>query len=114
MEQTDAGGVPAEWQTVPEAIKDRVILYIHGGGWILGSPNDHRLLTVALGQVTRMRVLSVDYRLAPEHPYPAQLEDCASAYNWLLSTGIKPENIIIAGDSAGGESNSHNTDKIAR
>lgn len=102
VEQIDAGGVPAEWQTVPGAIEDRVLLYLHGGGWILGSPNSHRLLTVALGQATKMRVLSVDYRLAPEHPYPAPLEDCTAVYNWLLSTGSKPENIIIAGDSAGG------------
>lgn len=98
----DAGGVPAEWQTVSGAIENRVLLYIHGGGMVMGSPNSHRLLTVALGEVTKMRVLSVDYRLAPEHPYPAPLEDCTAVYNWLLSTGIKPENIVIAGDSAGG------------
>ncbi len=102
VEQTDAGGVPVEWQVVPAAKEDRVLLYLHGGGWVLGSPNGHRLLTIELGRATKMRVLSVDYRLAPEHPYPAQLEDCTSAYKWLLSKGIKPENIIIAGDSAGG------------
>ena len=102
VETIDAGGVPAEWQTVPGEIEDRVLLYLHGGGWILGSSNDHRLLTIALGQTTKMHVLSVDYRLAPEHPYPAPLEDCTTVYNWLLSTSIKPENIIIAGDSAGG------------
>ena len=98
----DAGGAPAEWQTVPGAIENRVLLYLHGGGMILGSPNTHRLLTVALGEATKMPVLSVDYRLAPEHPYPTPLEDCTAVYNWLLSTGIKPENIVIAGDSAGG------------
>jgi monoterpene epsilon-lactone hydrolase len=102
VEPTDAGGVPAEWQIVPGAIEERVLLYLHGGGWILGSPNSHRLLTVALGQATKMHVLSVDYRLAPEHPYPAPLEDCTAVYNGLLSTGIEPENIIVAGDSAGG------------
>ena len=98
----DVGGVPAEWQTLPGARRDRVLLYLHGGGFILGSPNSHRLLTVALGEVAKMRVLSVDYRLAPEHPYPAALEDCTAVYNWLLSTGITPKNIVIAGDSAGG------------
>ncbi len=98
----DAGGVPAEWQTVPGARKDRVLLYLHGGGFIMGSPNSHRLLTVALGEVAKMRVLSLDYRLAPEHPYPAAQEDCAAAYNWLLSKGITAKNIVIAGDSAGG------------
>jgi len=102
VEPVDAGGVQAEWQIVPEALEESVFLYLHGGGWILGSPNDHRLLTVALGQATRMRVLSVDYRLAPEHPHPAPLEDCVTAYKFLIAAGIKPENIIIAGDSAGG------------
>ena len=102
VESVDAGGVPAEWQTVPGAREDRVLLYFHGGGMVLGSPNSHRVFTVHLGQLTKMRVLSVDYRLAPEYPYPAQLEDCTAAYKWLLSTGIKPENIVIAGDSAGG------------
>ncbi|MBL7212335.1 MAG: alpha/beta hydrolase [Desulfobacteraceae bacterium] len=102
IEATDAGGIPVEWQIVPAAKEDQVLLYLHGGGWVLGSPNSYRLLTIELGRATGMRVLNVDYRLAPEHPYPAQLEDCTSAYKWLLSKGIKPENIIIAGDSAGG------------
>ena len=69
---------------------------------VIGSPRDSRYLTVALGQATKMRVLSVDYRLAPEHPHPAGQEDCVAAYKWLLSTGIKPENVIIGGLSAGG------------
>ena len=98
----DVGGIPAELQIVPGARRDRVLLYLHGGGFIMGSPNSYRLLTVALGEAAKMRVLSVDYRLAPEHPYPASLEDCTAAYNWLLSTGITPKNIVIAGDSAGG------------
>jgi acetyl esterase/lipase len=102
IESIHAGGVTAERQTVPDVIAGRVLLYFHGGGWILGSPNSHRLLTIALGKATKMQVVSLNYRLAPEHPHPAPLEDCVGAYNWLLSTGIKPENIIIAGDSAGG------------
>ncbi|MFQ5980446.1 MAG: alpha/beta hydrolase [Candidatus Heimdallarchaeota archaeon] len=100
--QIDTGGVAAEWQTVPGAIEDRVLLYFHGGGYIMGSPNTHRQLTIQLGKATKMRVLSVDYRLAPEEPYPAGLKDCTTVYNWLLSHGYKSENIIIAGDSAGG------------
>ena len=101
-EQVDAGGVPAEWQIVPDAIEDRILLYFHGGGYIMGSPNFRRLLTVELGTATKMRVLSVDYRLAPEHPYPAGLDDCVSAFSWLLSKGFNNKNIFIAGDSAGG------------
>jgi monoterpene epsilon-lactone hydrolase len=98
----DAGGVPAEWQLAPNASRDKVILYFHGGGFILGSPNSHRLFTVTLGSETKMRVLSVDYRLAPEHQFPASLEDCVTAYKWLLSEGFDPKKIIIMGDSAGG------------
>nr|MDO8079407.1 alpha/beta hydrolase [Candidatus Freyarchaeota archaeon] len=102
VEPINAGGISAEWQTVPGAMKDRVLFYIHGGGMVLGSTNSHRVFTTTLGQLTKMCVLSVNYRLAPEHPYPAPLEDCTAAYKWLLSTGIKPKNIVIAGDSAGG------------
>ncbi|MBT4266429.1 MAG: alpha/beta hydrolase [Deltaproteobacteria bacterium] len=102
IEQTVADGVSVEWQTVPGADEDRVLLYLHGGGWLLGSPNDRRLLTTALGRETGMRILSVDYRMAPEHPHPAPLEDCTAVYQWLLSEGIKSENIFIGGDSAGG------------
>ncbi len=102
IEEIDAGGVPAEWQTVLGANEKKVILYFHGGGWVLMSPKTHRALTIEIAQLTKMRVLSVDYRLAPEHPFPASLEDCVTAYKWLLSKGFKAENIIIAGDSAGG------------
>jgi acetyl esterase/lipase len=102
IEQINANGVPAEWQVVPGAIKDQVLLYFHGGGHIMGSPNNQRLLTVRLGYETKLHLLSVDYCLAPEYPYPAPVEDCVNAYIWLLNSGIKPKNIIISGDSAGG------------
>jgi monoterpene epsilon-lactone hydrolase len=102
IESIDAGGVPAEWQIIPNAPKDKVILYFHGGGFILGSINSHRLFTVAIGIETRMPILSANYRLAPENKFPVPLNDCVTAYKWLLSTGIKPENIVIMGDSAGG------------
>jgi monoterpene epsilon-lactone hydrolase len=98
----DADGVSAEWQIVAGAAEDRVMLYFHGGGWVLGSAYDFRPLTFALGNVTRMRALSVNYHLAPEHPFPAALQDCTKAYQWLLRKGFKPSNIIVAGDSAGG------------
>lgn len=102
LEPVDANGVSAEWQINFGVNEERVILYIHGGGHIMSSINTHREFTVQLGRVTNMRVLSLNYRLAPEHPHPAALEDCVSAYKWLLSIGIKPHNIIITGDSAGG------------
>jgi acetyl esterase/lipase len=102
IEKIQINGIPAEWQIVPNANSERILLYFHGGGWIMGSPHTCRLFTVELARVTKMRVLSIDYRLAPEYPYPAGLEDCVASYKWLLSNGIKPKNIIIAGDSAGG------------
>lgn len=102
VEKIDAGGVPAEWQKVKGASGGKVIMYIHGGGWIQGSALDHRELTSAMAVSADMNVLSLDYRLAPEHRFPAQMEDCVKGYDWLLNQGLKPENIIIAGDSAGG------------
>ena len=102
IEKINVNGIPAEWQIVPGADKSRVLLYFHGGGWIMGSPNTCRLLTTELAKATKMYVLSVDYRLAPEHPFPAALEDCVAVYKWLLSNDIKSKNIIISGDSAGG------------
>jgi acetyl esterase/lipase len=102
IEPITVDGIPAEWQTVPDVEEDKVILYFHGGGYIMGSPNFTRMISVRLGKVTKMRILSIDYRLAPEHPYPQGLEDCISSYNWLLSKGFNPKNIIISGDSAGG------------
>ncbi len=102
IEEINVDGVHAEWQIVPGAKDDKVILYFHGGGMVLMSPRTHRALTIEIAKLTKMRVLSVDYRLAPEHPFPAPLEDCVKSYKWLLTQGIKAENIVIAGDSAGG------------
>jgi acetyl esterase/lipase len=102
IEPIDLNGVPAEWQIIPEAIEDKVILYIHGGGYIMGSPNVARMISVRLGFATKTRLLSINYRLAPEHPYPQGLNDCITSYKWLLSNGFDPKNIIISGDSAGG------------
>ncbi len=97
-----ADGVPIEWQIEPGAEAERVLLYFHGGGFIMGSSRTHRSFTVALAKATNLRVVSVNYRLAPEHPFPAGLEDCAKVYLWLLREGFKPSNIVLAGDSAGG------------
>ncbi|WP_042455465.1 alpha/beta hydrolase [Neobacillus dielmonensis] len=94
--------IPAEWVTAPNAESDRVFLYLHGGAYIMGSCNTHRYLASKLSRSTGARVLVPEYRLAPEHPYPAALEDALTVYRWLLATGISPEKIIIGGDSAGG------------
>lgn len=94
--------IPAEWVIPPNFRKDHVILHIHGGGWILGNPSVSRRLNSAIAKATNLRILSIDYRLAPEYPFPIPIEDCVSAYNWLISNGFKSENIIIAGESAGG------------
>jgi epsilon-lactone hydrolase len=94
--------LPAEWVSFPQAASDRVMLYLHGGGYTMGSCTSHRLLAAALAQVTGVRLLVLDYRLAPEHPFPAAVEDATAAYRWLVTTGIKPEHIVLAGDSCGG------------
>jgi len=98
----NAKNVPCEWFSYRGARKDRVILYFHGGGHIMGSSNSHKFLTLKLAKITNMKVLGVNYRLAPEEPHPAALEDCVSVYEWLLFSGLKPKNIIIIGSSAGG------------
>ena len=102
IESVDLEGVPAEWEITPGSRENKVILYFHGGGYIMGSPNSTRTISVKLGIATKARILNVDYRLAPEHPYPHAIEDCVSSYKWLLSNGFDPKDIIIAGDSAGG------------
>ena len=99
---TNAGGVPAEWISIPSAIENNLILYLHGGGWVAGSINTHRDLAARISRAAKTRVLIIDYRLAPEHPFPAGLNDCLKAYNWILSKGTKSKNLVIAGDSAGG------------
>jgi acetyl esterase/lipase len=100
--RVDAGGVPAEWVVAPEADENRVLLYVHGGAYCLGSLDSHRRLVSHLSTEVRARVLNVDYRLAPEHPFPAAVDDAVAAYRWLLGQGIGADRIAIAGDSAGG------------
>ncbi len=96
-----AEGVPVEWIFPPNTSSQLVIFYIHGGGWTLGWTNLHRRLVIHLCKAAKSRALAVDYRLAPEHPFPAALEDCSTVYHWLLIHGTSPQNIVIAGDSAG-------------
>lgn len=98
----DAGGVPAEWITTPGVVAERVIYYLHGGGYVMGSINTHREMVSRLSRAASARVLIIDYRLAPENPFPAAVDDSLSAYRWLLSVGVDPARLVIAGDSAGG------------
>jgi epsilon-lactone hydrolase len=101
-EPVKAGSVPAEWVTAPGADASRVILYLHGGGYVIGSINTHRAMAGMLSRAAASRVLLIDYRLAPEHPFPAAVEDSVAAYKWLVAQGVAPAKIVVAGDSAGG------------
>ena len=92
-EPVTAGTVEAEWVTAPGAASDRVILHLHGGGYVIGSINTHRALAAGLSRAAKARVLLIDYRLAPEHPHPAAVEDATAAYRWLLAQGLSPKRI---------------------
>ncbi len=95
-------GVPAEWVTARGAAADRAVLYLHGGGYALGSIATHRELAARISAASGARCLVIDYRLGPEHRFPAAVEDAVAAYRWLLAAGYAPERLAIAGDSAGG------------
>ncbi len=97
-----AGGVPAEWVSTPGADPDKVVLYLHGGGYVMGSPATHRKLAGDLSRVSGARILLLDYRLAPEFPLPAGVDDAVAAYRWLLEQGVDAGSIAVGGDSAGG------------
>ena len=102
-EVVDAGGVPAEWITTPESNDQYVILDLHGGYYTLGNLEIERLFSCEIARASKCRILSIDYRLAPEHPFPAALEDAVKAYRWLINNQkIDPKNLIIEGLSAGG------------
>lgn len=106
LQPADCGGVPAEWVLAPGADPQRRLLYIHGGAFMMGSPRSHRTLTSQLSALTGGAVLAIDYRLMPEHPRRAGIDDCRTAYRWMLEHG--PEGaapasaVFVAGDSAGG------------
>jgi len=102
VERVDANGVTAEWTTTPSADPTRVILYFHGGGYISGSLDSHRHLIAQAGREAQARTLSLAYRLAPEHPFPAALDDALTGHRFLLSNGFRPKRIAVAGESAGG------------
>ena len=103
VEAVTAGGVPAEWIVAKGAATDAAVLYLHGGGYVIGSPRSHRHLAGAIARAAGVACLSPDYRLAPEHPFPAAVDDALAAYRWLLETRrIAARRIVVAGDSAGG------------
>ncbi len=95
-------GLPAEWILPSHAKKDRVILYFHGGGYVMGSVQAHRPIVAKFVKRSEVGALLFGYRLAPEHPFPAALEDSLAAYRWLLAEGVSPSHIVFVGDSAGG------------
>jgi epsilon-lactone hydrolase len=103
VEPVDAGGIPAEWVAGPDVATDRAILYLHGGAYTTGSLATHRRHVAQLSATAGARVLNVDYRLAPEHPHPAAVDDAVAAYRWLMAAaGLTPERVVLCGDSAGG------------
>src|SRR6201993_614381 len=102
VEPVTANGVRAEWTSTPQADRDAALLYVHGGGYVIGSLESHRHLVSEAGRAAKAWALALDYRLAPEHPFPAAVEDAVAGYRSLLSRGIRPGRIAIAGDSAGG------------
>ena len=102
VEPVTANGVRAEWTTTPKDARDAALLYLHGGGYVIGSLDSHRHLAAEAGRSAGIAALALDYRLAPEHPFPAAVDDALAGYRFLLGRGISPGRIAIAGDSAGG------------
>ncbi|MCV2371320.1 alpha/beta hydrolase [Paucibacter oligotrophus] len=101
-EPVSCNGVPAEWISVPQTQPGRIILYLHGGSFAFRFPNAHASFAARLCQRLGAKALIPDYRLAPEHPFPAAPDDCQASYRWLLGNGCKPEQLLVVGDSAGG------------
>jgi epsilon-lactone hydrolase len=101
-QRVSVGGLDGEWIAGSDAPHDKAVLYFHGGGFRLGSVSSHRELIARISQACGCRVLAINYRLAPEYRFPAPLEDALAAYGWMLDRGLRPENIALAGDSAGG------------
>ena len=96
------GALDADWVAMPNSANGRVVLYLHGGGYVMGSRRTHRELAARIARDAAARVLVLEYRLAPEHPFPAAVDDATAAYRWLRKQGIAASSIAIAGDSAGG------------
>jgi len=102
VEEVVGTEVVGEWLTLQETAPERVILHLHGGAYVMGSCNTERELASRLCAASKARVLLIEYRLAPEHPFPAALDDAIAAYRWLINRGINSEHIAISGVSSGG------------
>jgi acetyl esterase/lipase len=102
IEAVIVNGVPCERMTPPTAVGNRTLLYVHGGGYVVGSPAEYRDMVPRIARAAQARALAVDYRLAPEHPHPAAVDDAVNVYRGLLDEGVQAEEIAVAGDSAGG------------
>lgn len=102
IKEENINGINSEWIIPEGANTNNVILYVHGGGYVSGSCNDHRGFVSKIAKNCGVTTLQFEYRLAPEHPFPDGLNDSVTVYKWLLDSGFKPSNIVIAGESAGG------------
>jgi epsilon-lactone hydrolase len=102
VEPLNAHGVRAEWTVTPNDDRNAALLYLHGGGYVIGSLDSHRHLAAEAGRSAGIAALALDYRLAPEHPFPAAVDDALAGYRYLLARDIKPGRVALAGDSAGG------------
>lgn len=102
FETVEAAGMAAEWATPQHVVPGRVLLYLHGGAYLVGGPRGYHGLVGAFARDLRARALVPDYRLAPEAPFPAAIQDGVAAYRWLLGQGVDAGDIVVAGDSAGG------------
>jgi epsilon-lactone hydrolase len=102
LSAADCGGVPGEWSIVPESNPSCVLMYLHGGGYCSGSILSHRRLVTEAGRAAKMRTLAVGYRLAPDHPFPAALDDALRVWRYLRDLGIAASRVAVGGDSAGG------------
>jgi acetyl esterase/lipase len=102
IEQFKIGNIPAEWISVPGAHKEKVFINLYGGGYIMGTLKSRRIIPYHISRATKLRCLNIEYRLAPEYPFPAALKDSIESYTWLISQDFNPKKIIIGGASAGG------------
>jgi acetyl esterase/lipase len=102
FDPVDLDGVPGEWSMIAGSDASRVLMFFHGGGYCSGSIRSHRSMVAEAGRAAGIRTLAVGYRLAPEHPFPAALDDARTAWRFLRKQGIAAENVVLGGDSAGG------------